>query len=576
MRYGSVCSGIEAASVAWAPLGWKPSFFSEIEAHPRSILKHRHPDVPLHGDFTTIKAGEYDAIDLLVGGTPCQDFSVAGLRAGLDGDRGNLTLEFGRLARRLRPRWLLWENVPGVLSNNGGRDFATVLGLFSGRTVPVPKRGWQNAGIIPGYGNAYGLAYRVLDAQFVRVDGYARAVPQRRRRVFVVGYIGDWRRAAAVLFERESLSGDPAPRRRTREDVAGALSASAGRRGGVDDPERGKLVAQAFGGNNTAGAIDVAAALLAQPGSGYKGDFDSETFVAHSLRGEGFDASEDGTGRGTPLVAVATALRARDQAKGVDSDCTDTLVPLRQPIPFDTTQITHPENRSRPQPGAPCHALAKAGHPPAITFHGAQDPDVSGDVTHPVGRNGGLETCIAFGIRSDATREGTAKTPSADAEGRVRLRAPGMGVYAQLSPTLDASQPHSVAFGVSIRGREGGATAEVGDDVGMALRASQGGGDKAHALIGHNGGPPLDRLRWAVRRLTPLECERLQGFPDGWTLVPVGKRGKMMADGPRYRALGNSMAVNVMSWLGRRIDLVDSLYSTGATNADTSAAHVAA
>lgn len=131
MIYGSICSGIEAASVAWHPLGWRAAFLSEIEPFPRAVLQHHYPDVPLHGDFTTIREGNYAAIDLLVGGTPCQSFSVAGLRKGLDDDRGNLALEYLKLANRLRPRWLVWENVTGVLSSNGGRDFGSI-GLSRG------------------------------------------------------------------------------------------------------------------------------------------------------------------------------------------------------------------------------------------------------------------------------------------------------------------------------------------------------------------------------------------------------------------------------------------------------------
>jgi DNA (cytosine-5)-methyltransferase 1 len=195
--YGSVCSGIEAATVAWHPLGWKAAFFSEIEKFPRAVLAYHYPDVPCHGDFTTIKSGEYDAIDLLVGGTPCQDFSVAGLRKGISGERGNLTLEFIRLAERLKPRFLVWENVPGVLSIDGGRAFGAFLG------------GLAECG--------YGFSWRILDAQYF-------GVPQRRRRVFVVGHLGDWRPAAAVLFERESLRGDITPRRETGEEVAGTIA----------------------------------------------------------------------------------------------------------------------------------------------------------------------------------------------------------------------------------------------------------------------------------------------------------------------------------------------------------------
>ena len=193
MNYGSVCSGIEAASQAWHTLGWKPSFLSEIDEFPRAVLHHHYPDVPIHGDFTTIEEDQYESIDLLVGGTPCQSFSIAGLRGGLSDDRGNLALEYLRLADRLSARWLVWENVPGVLSSSGGRDFGSFLGALAQL--------------------GYGFAYRVLDAQFF-------GVAQRRRRVFLVGYRGDYRRAASVLFESESLRRDTAPSRSEGQRVA--------------------------------------------------------------------------------------------------------------------------------------------------------------------------------------------------------------------------------------------------------------------------------------------------------------------------------------------------------------------
>ena len=183
--------------MAWHHMDWEPAFFSEIDAFPTAVLQHHYPEVPLHGDFTTIKEDDYGPIDLLVGGTPCQSFSVAGLRGGMDDERGNLALEFIRLAQRKRPQWVVWENVPGVLSSNGGRDFGSFLGALAEI--------------------GYGFAYRVLDAQYF-------GVAQRRRRVFVVGYLGDWRRAAAVLFERESLSGNPAPSREEGEKVAPAVT----------------------------------------------------------------------------------------------------------------------------------------------------------------------------------------------------------------------------------------------------------------------------------------------------------------------------------------------------------------
>ena len=200
MKYLSVCSGIEAATVAWHPLGWQAVGYSEIEKFPSQVLAHHYPNVPNFGDMTKFKEWNLESnVDVFVGGTPCQSFSVAGLRKGLDDPRGNLMLTYLAIADKYRPRWLVWENVPGVLSSNGGKDFGTFLG---------------------GLGElGYGFAYRVLDAQYF-------GVAQRRRRVFVVGYLGDWRRAAAVLFERYSLSGDSAPRREKGERIAKSIEKS--------------------------------------------------------------------------------------------------------------------------------------------------------------------------------------------------------------------------------------------------------------------------------------------------------------------------------------------------------------
>ena len=172
MRYGTVCSGIEAPSVAWEPLGWEPMWFSEIEKFPKAVLAHHYPKVPDLGDMTKVNWNDTADVDVLIGGTPCQSFSVAGLRKGLDDPRGNLALEFLKIVDRKRPRWVVWENVPGVLSSSGGRDFGSFLGALAEL--------------------GYGFAYRVLDAQFF-------GVPQRRRRVFLVGHIGGWASAAAVL-----------------------------------------------------------------------------------------------------------------------------------------------------------------------------------------------------------------------------------------------------------------------------------------------------------------------------------------------------------------------------------------
>lgn len=211
MKFLSVCSGIEAASVAWLPLGFEALAVSEIDKFPSAVLAHHYPTVPNLGDMTLASNWSSYEPDILVGGTPCQSFSVAGLRKGLADPRGNLMLTYLAIADRYQPEWVVWENVPGVLSSGSGRDFGTFLGAL---------------GQI-----GYGWAYRILDAQFF-------GVPQRRRRVFVIGHLGDWRPAAAVLLEREGLRGDPAPRRGSGAQVAGTLEARAGT-GGYDPGAHG-------------------------------------------------------------------------------------------------------------------------------------------------------------------------------------------------------------------------------------------------------------------------------------------------------------------------------------------------
>lgn len=448
IRYLSVCSGIEAATVAWHPLGWRPVAFSEIEKFPSAVLAHHHPRVPNWGDLTRFKEWPDAAVDLLVGGTPCQDYSIAGLRAGMAGDRGALTRTFVEVAERYQPTWVVWENVPGVFSSNGGRDFAAFL-------CDLGACG-------------YGWAYRVLDAQYVRTRRFPRAVAQRRRRVFVIGYLGDWRRAAAVLFDRESLRGDPAPRRKPGQGPAPTISA------------------RPTGG----GALGT--------------DFDLDGgLIAHSLRGEGFDASEDGTGRGTPLVPVAMPLTA-----GMGKSASrmpheqGALVPVLQPIAFD------------------CLAGGQTG---------LSTGDVPGAL-HGGGKSGG-RLAVAFDCKgSQVQHDDSGVSPTLRAMGHAASRPNAGGQLA-------------VAF--DLRGREGGAMPEGPHNTANIRAAS---GRSSRSYVAHP---------WAVRRLTPRECERLQGFPDDYTLIP--HRGRMAADGPRYKALGNSMAVNVMEWIGERIALVDEM-----------------
>lgn len=478
MIYGSICSGIESASLALEPLGWQPRFFSEIESSPCAVLRERWPGVPLHGDFRTIKKDSYEKIDALIGGTPCQDFSLAGLRKGLAGDRGNLSIEFLLLAKRLRPAWLVWENVPGILSIDEGKAF----GIFLGKMAEL----------------GYGFAYRVLDAQYF-------GVAQRRRRVFVVGYFGDWRPPAAVLFERESLCGDLAPIRSAREGAACDVRSGAA----------GTLGAHKTGGWGVTD-IDVAGAYIPE--------------ITHSLRGEGFDASEDGSGRGVPLASyrmqafgkyeqddIAGSLKSRDH-----KDATDLIaIPILEaggrtsskPIPINTQLgLRGPDTSNSVREGI---GIGESGDP-MFTLQAAHQHAVAFD-------------CKASGGRGFAADSAQAPTLRA----MTGKKANGGGQVA-------------VAFESRYARNGRGAPAEITS----SLKAQSG-------QTGKGDGAPLTQQGMAVRRLTPRECERLMALPDDYTLVPY--RGRMMADGPRYRMIGNSMAVTPMRKIGDRINLIRKL-----------------
>ena len=475
MRFLSICSGIEAASVAWHPLGWRALALSEIEAFPRAVLAHHYPGVPLHGDFTTLRNEPFivDA-EALVGGTPCQAFSVAGLRNSLADDRGNLSLEFVRLADAIDdirsaagrdPAIIVWENVPGVLSVKDNA-FGCFLAALAGDASPyVPPRGkWTNAGVVAG--PARTVAWIVKDAQYF-------GVAQRRRRVFVVASARAGFDPAAVLFECEGVRRDTPPRREAGQVAPTIPSRStAGGDLGTDfDCDGGVIQAASTG--------EISHCLNA--GGMGRQDYETETLVAHSLRGEGFDASEDGTGRGTPLVPVAFS------SKDFGADATEDLSPTLRAMPH----------------------------------HGSH-------------ANGGGQMAVAVPLQEVGKRTGVSTD---DPRAGIGIGQDGDPMF-----TLQAGAQHGVAVAVSLRGREGGATAELGDEVQNCLRASQGGGDKPHVLT-----------QMAVRRLTPVECARLQGFPDTY-LSSVTWRGKSPPpDGPMYKALGNSMAVPVMAWIGRRI-----------------------
>ena len=521
MNFGSVCSGIEAASVAWHPLGWKAAWLAEIEPFPCAVLAHHYPDVRNLGDMTTIiprvLLRDVEAPDVFTGGTPCQAFSVAGKRESLADARGNLSLTFCEIANAIddvraadgrEPCIVVWENVPGVLSTSDNA-FGCFLGALAGAGCELQPAGgrWANAGLVLGPRRA--VAWRIIDAQYF-------GLAQRRRRVFVVASARKGFDPATVLFEWDGVRRDTAPSREARQTAPTIPARStAGGGFGTDFDCDGGLI-QAYG---------IRTANTSSNGWGIQEevthtlDCAQGVAVAHTLRGEGFDASEDGTGRGTPLVPVgvtihgtdptvqkvasyddlAQCLRARTPGN-IDNSSTTVV---QQPVAFDTTQITSAANYSNPKPGDPCHPLAAGAHPPAVAF-----TDMRGD-----------------------------------------NRGPGIKVTGDIANTLHCAkgQSEQQAVAWSIMPQNSGKDYKARQvEVLQPLMAGAG-------QYGNQGGDIIQSAM-AVRRLTPRECERLQGFPDDYTLIPWrNKPASECPDGPRYKALGNSWAVPCARWIGERI-----------------------
>lgn len=418
LKYGSVCSGIEAATQAWHPLGMKAAWFAEIEPFPSAVLAHHYPDVPNHGDMTKLSvlvlAGKIPAPDVLVGGTPCQAFSVAGMREGLTDPRGALTIKYVELAdavdyvragRRKPPCVIVWENVPGVLSDKGNA-FGCFLGALAGEDCELQPSGkkWPDAGCV--YGPKRTIAWRVLDAQYF-------GLAQRRRRVFVVASARDGFDPTEVLFEREGVRRDTAPRRGEGQDVTGtapfgpALQCGCGHIFGEELGPYGCLNCEGDEGP----AVSMFGGIPA--------------FGGHSLGGS---------------VERSATLTAKDTRMDMESE---------------TFFVVPPIDASYGRLHGCSHQDANHGHS-HLVVHGTQDPCVSIDQAHALGRNSGQENAL------------------------------------------------------------------------------------------------LDRS--SLRRLTPVEFERLQGMPDDYTLIPWrGKPASECPDGPRYKAIGNSKAVTVVRWIGQRI-----------------------
>lgn len=508
ITYGSVCSGIEAATVAWHPLGWRADWYAEIEQFPCAVLAHHFPYTPNHGDMTRLAAmvlsGKIQAPDVLVGGTPCQAFSVAGMREGLADPRGALTIKYVELldaidhVRTMRgePEAVCtWENVPGVLSDKGNA-FGCFLGALVGESEELQPPGgkWKDAGCV--YGPTRTVAWRVLDAQYF-------GLAQRRRRVFVVASARAGFDPLEVLFEREGVRRDTPPRRGEGQDLAGrapfgpALQCGCGWVFGLDlgqygcpncEGDEGPAVevlagVPAYGGHGLHGDVSQAATLTAKD---TRMDMESETFCIQEH--------------------VAGTLRSTDGGADVDHGMAGHLV-------AGTLQANGKAAGSATQQDAENGMLV---------VHGTQDPDVLSGLAHALGRNSGQENALlAFSCKDHGADAG------------------------DLSPTLRA-----MSHGASHPNAGGQVAVCITGEITHTLKAE--GFDASEDGTGR--GQPMVQGGSGVRRLTPRECEWLQGFPGDHTRIPYrGKPADECPDGPRYKAIGNSKAVFVVRWIGQRI-----------------------
>lgn len=675
MKYVSVCSGIEAASAAWHPLGFTPLAFSEIEPFPMAVLASHFPDVPNLGDLTKADFSQFKGqADILVGGTPCQSYSIAGMRKGLSDERGNLTLKFVEIADAIEPSFIVWENVPGVLSIQDNA-FGCLLGGLAGCDGPLEPPGgrWTDAGYVSGPKRT--IAWRVLDAQYF-------GLAQRRRRVFVVGCPREGADPAEILFEWESLRRDSPPVRKTRQNIASTLKNGSGSRG-WDSSVEGTFIPIISGmpgiqGNhlfpNLANSLtanlgkcdnctdfipEIANPLTARAVESYRDGNDGNYIpeIANPLMARTSEHGES-YGDGNFIPELANCLKASTGEHGetsingnfipqcafpiitsqtssncleIDENATHTPdyaqgiamsfaqnqmgeVRVAQIIGtlnqnFNASGRNAPLLLYAPEivPQAISCKWAKGASGPAgdehhnliaveypvfpypinvrealiMAFHGSQDTIVNIQCMHAIGRNGGLDTCVAIPINTQiATRD------------KALGEKTGLGVGTEGDPayTLGANHHHAVAcqqnpVSATLCSSGAGLTRPAGQasETDFLVLATQQGGAELYknlspaitASAGESGNnqPVLfnpgifpnnlninqhdidnSRTRLMVRRLTPTECETLQGFPVGWTNIEY--RGKPASDAPRYKALGNSMAVNVMAWIGKRIAMV--------------------
>ena len=534
MRYLSVCSGIEAASVAWHDLGFTPVGFSEIEPFPCEVLKQRYPHVKNYGDLTQWKEWGLTpgTVDVLVGGPPCQAFSVAGLREGMDDPRGNLSLVYFGLVNHLKPKWIIYENVPGLLSSRSGSDFSSLLTALASC--------------------GYGFAYRVLDSQFY-------GVPQRRRRLFLIGcHSGDWRHSAAVLFDGKSSFGRSTAQPTSWENPAAIVA------GSLDGNSRI---------NCTATGISGTVSNKWHKGTGGPAGDEHYNLVAGVLD-RGTDGGQPGGVESLPVVLDRAAY-----SQGVNAKY-DPLIKHDNSVPALVARGPH---AIQPPPIISPTVTTCKGSKEGSSIEAIDEIIAVHEATKPIAfkvRCGGEYSGAKGGDVKPNERGGTGmlhyedKTFTVAATQDQFVATPGQVIYENHPNDSRVTGPHEIAPTISARFGTGGgnvpfvqntteciswqpgnlrraAGAEPNTETTTTLKASA--GDQ----IPHIATP------MAVRRLTPEECEKLQGFEPGHTRIPWrGKPASECPDGARYKAIGNSMTTNVMKWIGQRIKMVDDLVAT--------------
>ena len=583
MRYGSICSGVEAASLAWRHLGWTPAFFSEVEPFPAAVLMQRlgamkplrplDPDaasdekdrkqrlswqsliaempdggtIPNLGDFTLIKKDDYDGqIDLLVGGTPCQDLSIAGKRLGFGGKRSVLALDFVRLCFETGTRWVLWENVPAALSSRRGEDFGRFVSLLCGWNVPVPESGWRKCGIVTPAPGGFGVAWRVLDSQFTRVEQFPRAIPQRRKRLFLVGYTGQWKYPAKVLFDGEMCGGDTPPRRTKRQN------ASAGSEGGSASTDW-------WDGSQKAGTLTRTSDQQFMPDKGRLQcvieqagtDFLCYENHAPDSRIKSVEVSQSivarmGTG-GNNLPLLQEVPREPETAIGfIKNDAGGDLQGFWDEVfPTMRTEVT------------PAVAREECFHVSFCDANGRRKDRPNGGLYVTEAKAGktvtaggpGAETVIVEPIALDGDKMKPGE----------RSGGSGMGVSEDgVMYTQTVKDVHAVAYDECVPLDLRNATRDPEKHDAQNRQGVGIGEDGASMNTVTAASVPGVGWQATVRKLLPIECERLMGFPDNWTRISwKGKPEEECPDAPRYKACGNSMCVNVMAWIGERIEAVN-------------------